>query len=255
MQSPILYITRHSFSSIPKLFSSIPKQLSNNPHEWCGIGKPECEVRDIFFSHGQTLIFYRPTRWQRRQHIRLSTSSEDLVELFTTIGKVERAEIQYEPNGRIESHQPSLAEAISELAEKRDPATSQVTDSTVTSSTSRRLRLSRLLSVLGIRSRSSTPWPSCEIHARGWRSDRKSVQEALRYHDSYEVTAAMIVARDKIRRSQEMTKIAMRLNTEPMRLNPGAAEFHPGQQSGRQGSSGTQGQQSCCGTATGLLAS
>ena len=36
--------------------------------------------------------------------------------------------------------------------------------------------------------------------------DLKSVQEALRYHDSYEVAAAMIVARDKIRRSQEMTK-------------------------------------------------
>ena len=35
-------------------------------------------------------------------HIQLpwSTSNEDLVELFTTIGKVERAEIQYEPNGR-----------------------------------------------------------------------------------------------------------------------------------------------------------
>lgn len=29
-----------------------------------------------------------------------STSNEDLVELFTTIGKVERAEIQYEQNGR-----------------------------------------------------------------------------------------------------------------------------------------------------------
>ncbi|KAG4304653.1 hypothetical protein PORY_002046 [Pneumocystis oryctolagi] len=29
-----------------------------------------------------------------------STSDEDLVELFTTIGKVERAEIQYEPSGR-----------------------------------------------------------------------------------------------------------------------------------------------------------
>ena len=29
-----------------------------------------------------------------------STSNEDLVELFTTIGKVERAEIKYEPNGR-----------------------------------------------------------------------------------------------------------------------------------------------------------
>ena len=29
-----------------------------------------------------------------------STSNDDLVELFTTIGKVERAEIQYELNGR-----------------------------------------------------------------------------------------------------------------------------------------------------------
>jgi RNA recognition motif-containing protein len=29
-----------------------------------------------------------------------STSNEDLVELFSTIGKVERAEIQYEHNGR-----------------------------------------------------------------------------------------------------------------------------------------------------------
>lgn len=29
-----------------------------------------------------------------------STCNEDLIELFSTIGKVERAEIQYEPNGR-----------------------------------------------------------------------------------------------------------------------------------------------------------
>lgn len=29
-----------------------------------------------------------------------STSNDDLVELFTTIGKVEQAEIQYEPSGR-----------------------------------------------------------------------------------------------------------------------------------------------------------
>lgn len=29
-----------------------------------------------------------------------STSNDDLVELFQTIGKVEQAEIQYEPNGR-----------------------------------------------------------------------------------------------------------------------------------------------------------
>lgn len=29
-----------------------------------------------------------------------STSNDDLVDLFTTIGKVEQAEIQYEPSGR-----------------------------------------------------------------------------------------------------------------------------------------------------------
>ena len=29
-----------------------------------------------------------------------STCNDDLVDLFSTIGKVERAEIQYEPNGR-----------------------------------------------------------------------------------------------------------------------------------------------------------
>ena len=38
------------------------------------------------------LIYVRNLPW--------STSNEDLIELFTTIGKVERAEIQYEPNGR-----------------------------------------------------------------------------------------------------------------------------------------------------------
>ncbi|KAL9071822.1 MAG: hypothetical protein Q9161_003922 [Pseudevernia consocians] len=38
------------------------------------------------------LIYVRNLPW--------STSNEDLVELFSTIGKVERAEIQYEPNGR-----------------------------------------------------------------------------------------------------------------------------------------------------------
>lgn len=37
-------------------------------------------------------IFVRNLPW--------STSNDDLVELFTTIGKVERAEIQYEPSGR-----------------------------------------------------------------------------------------------------------------------------------------------------------
>ncbi|RMD39262.1 hypothetical protein DV735_g5867, partial [Chaetothyriales sp. CBS 134920] len=38
------------------------------------------------------IIYVRNLPW--------STSNDDLVELFTTIGKVERAEIQYEPNGR-----------------------------------------------------------------------------------------------------------------------------------------------------------
>ncbi len=35
-----------------------------------------------------------------RPQLPWSTSNEDLVELFTTIGKVEQAEIQYEPSGR-----------------------------------------------------------------------------------------------------------------------------------------------------------
>jgi hypothetical protein len=37
--------------------------------------------------------------------------------------------------------------------------------------------------------------------------DLKSVQEALRYHSSYEVAAAMTVAREKIKRSQEMNEV------------------------------------------------
>ncbi|KAF7186086.1 Transcriptional regulator [Pseudocercospora fuligena] len=37
--------------------------------------------------------------------------------------------------------------------------------------------------------------------------DLKSVQEALRYHDSYEVAAAMTHARDNIKRSQEMLNV------------------------------------------------
>lgn len=37
--------------------------------------------------------------------------------------------------------------------------------------------------------------------------DLKSIQEALRYHSSYEVAAAMTVAREKVRRSQEMNKV------------------------------------------------
>lgn len=37
--------------------------------------------------------------------------------------------------------------------------------------------------------------------------DLKTVQEALRYHDSYEVAAAMSNARDKVKRSSEMLKV------------------------------------------------
>jgi hypothetical protein len=37
--------------------------------------------------------------------------------------------------------------------------------------------------------------------------DLKSVQEALRYHDSYEVAAAMSHARDRVKRSSEMIKV------------------------------------------------
>ena len=37
--------------------------------------------------------------------------------------------------------------------------------------------------------------------------DLKSIQEALRYHESYEVAAAMTNARDKVKRSQEMIKV------------------------------------------------
>ncbi|KAJ8197666.1 hypothetical protein LV157_001244 [Aspergillus fumigatus] len=37
--------------------------------------------------------------------------------------------------------------------------------------------------------------------------DLKSIQEALRYHSSYEVAAAMTVAREKVKRSGEMNKV------------------------------------------------
>lgn len=37
--------------------------------------------------------------------------------------------------------------------------------------------------------------------------DLKTVQDALRYHDSYEVAAAMSTARDKVKRSPEMLKV------------------------------------------------
>ena len=46
-----------------------------------------------------------------------STSNEDLIDLFTTIGKVERAEIQYEPNGR------SRGTGVVEFTNQDDSAT------------------------------------------------------------------------------------------------------------------------------------
>lgn len=60
------------------------------------------------------IIYVRNLPW--------STSNEDLVELFSTIGKVERAEIQYEPNGRSRGsgvcefgNQDDAAQAISKF--------------------------------------------------------------------------------------------------------------------------------------------
>ena len=52
-----------------------------------------------------------------RSQLPWSTSNEDLVELFTTIGKVERAEIQYEPNGR------SRGTGVVEFTSQDDAAT------------------------------------------------------------------------------------------------------------------------------------
>lgn len=56
------------------------------------------------------IIYVRNLPW--------STSNEDLIELFTTIGKVERAEIQYEGNGR------SKGTGVVEFASQDDAATS-----------------------------------------------------------------------------------------------------------------------------------
>ena len=51
-----------------------------------------CEMYDINILQYKSVADMIKLPW--------STSNDDLVELFTTIGKVERAEIQYEPNGR-----------------------------------------------------------------------------------------------------------------------------------------------------------
>lgn len=59
-----------------------------------GASVPPNEFTDHATSGGERseTIYVRNLPW--------STSNDDLVELFTTIGKVDRAEIQYEPNGR-----------------------------------------------------------------------------------------------------------------------------------------------------------
>lgn len=59
-----------------------------------GASVPPNEFTDHATSGGERseIIYVRNLPW--------STSNDDLVELFSTIGKVERAEIQYEPNGR-----------------------------------------------------------------------------------------------------------------------------------------------------------
>ena len=59
-----------------------------------GASNPPNPFTDYATSGGDpsNLIYVRNLPW--------STSNEDLVELFTTIGVVKRAEIQYEPNGR-----------------------------------------------------------------------------------------------------------------------------------------------------------
>ena len=62
-----------------------------------GFGAPAAqpnEFTDYATSGGEKspTIYVRNLPW--------STCNEDLVDLFSTIGKVERAEIQYEPNGR-----------------------------------------------------------------------------------------------------------------------------------------------------------
>ncbi|KAA8894272.1 hypothetical protein FN846DRAFT_913077 [Sphaerosporella brunnea] len=59
-----------------------------------GASVPPNEFTDHATSGGDksNTIYVRNLPW--------STSNEDLVELFNTIGKVERAEIQYEPSGR-----------------------------------------------------------------------------------------------------------------------------------------------------------
>jgi len=59
-----------------------------------GASVPPNEFTDHATSGGErnSIIYVRNLPW--------STSNDDLVELFNTIGKVERAEIQYEPSGR-----------------------------------------------------------------------------------------------------------------------------------------------------------
>jgi RNA recognition motif-containing protein len=64
------------------------------PYDASTPSNPPNPFTDFATSGGEpgTTIYVRNLPW--------STSNEDLVELFSTIGSVKRAEIQYEPNGR-----------------------------------------------------------------------------------------------------------------------------------------------------------
>ncbi|PGH26553.1 hypothetical protein AJ80_01682 [Polytolypa hystricis UAMH7299] len=66
----------------------------SGPAETGGASVPPNPFTDFATSGGEQgpVIYVRNLPW--------STCNEDLVDLFSTIGKVERAEIQYEPNGR-----------------------------------------------------------------------------------------------------------------------------------------------------------
>ena len=64
------------------------------PYDANAASNPPNPFTDFATSGGEpsTTIYVRNLPW--------STSNEDLIELFSTIGTVKRAEIQYEPNGR-----------------------------------------------------------------------------------------------------------------------------------------------------------
>lgn len=67
---------------------------ASGPYDANAPSNPPNPFTDFATSGGEpsTTIYVRNLPW--------STSNEDLIELFSTIGSVKRAEIQYEPNGR-----------------------------------------------------------------------------------------------------------------------------------------------------------